>query len=959
MTPAPKVGKTRGRLRRDTRDAEDGLYDEEGEACECPVAAMPLGECSLSLCDDKESYDNQEVSFEDSADGSDANDRLDRLSEGLGGEDTPVHAPLLEQAPVERSPVLGFVPGAPREEIESMDDDDLNDEVLCLTVSEAAGKACTVPNTAPLAALVAPHVCVGPVAVCSQTPLNNSLIGPCARVVPTGARWQVESYNPYAPLAMLVEEGEGEVAEQRAVPNDADEPWLKAPPSDALEPEGEHVYLPTPRHGNARFIGDRPEWSKRRRRRLGPVHAHASFLQHLFRRAKLVRPGCWLRRGGLAGLFIWRPVNHYACNQGLNLASSAEFEAQAKRASEVLAWYRNYVELLRILQGGLTPTVVDGCCGGGGKAEGIRRAGGAVHGIDIRPQPDFVRRFGEKCFTLGDATNPLGLKAKVKATRAFGVGSSPPCKSESTARQRGAPQDPDIMDVTRDALVSTGLLYDIECVLGAGPGMAADSTMLRGAMFGLRVDRARLFETNFPVHIDEALKAGGDALRAKCCQGSRRRWRRFDRFGRPEELYCCRGNTFAVQGDKPWRCTACECAEAMGVDEGHMSYLMLAQSIPPAYGQLIFAQKCMAECHRRYAIPLITFDDLQARKHENLARMRAWLVGAGDADGRGAVQFVPASAASALAVGDERAADVETEVTVELHGEGSPGREASAQPTYAVEPGAGGDEVAPATEERVVEAEFREIYFTHAGGYAQQIEGGRHVTLLDDVGHNTRVRLEADALVGQHTLVHVGRDRLRAALPMLKALVQVGAGTRVTVISDDRVSLATLTGCGYRVLRRASKGEPSYATVDERAATRRGYTALEWGTPRLSDGGHVDYERAEGFMDPRDLSKDPDEAQAKALRSYVPIRFDTERWADVAMAQELGVMMKEGGHVIKPEIEPGFVEFPFYPFASEEGLMKSISEANRALLVGAMEYVPPWAVAEVRASAVIHPSSTR
>ena len=39
----------------------------------------------------------------------------------------------------------------------------------------------------------------------------------------------------------------------------------------------------------------------------------------------------------------------------------------------------------------------------------------------------------------------------------------------------------------------------------------------------------------------------------------------------------------------------------MGVDEGHMSYERLAQSIPPAYGQLVFTQMCMWRAHRRWA----------------------------------------------------------------------------------------------------------------------------------------------------------------------------------------------------------------------------------------------------------------------------------------------------------------------------------------------------------------------
>ena len=242
-------------------------------------------------------------------------------------------------------------------------------------------------------------------------------------------------------------------------------------------------------------------------RRLGPLDAHARFMQHLFRRSRMVAPGCWCR-GGWRFLRVWRPVRRYACGQGLNLAKEADFKAQAARAQGVLDWYRNYVTLLRNLRGGATPTVVEAFCGGGGKSEGVRRAGGASHGIDKRPQPDFLRRFGEGCFSLADATSPLILKERVKGVRAVGVNASPPCKFVSTARQRGEPQDPDLMDVTRDALRSTGKPYAIECVMGAAAGMAEDSTVLKGSMFGLRVDRARLFETSFPLHVDHTLRSG-------------------------------------------------------------------------------------------------------------------------------------------------------------------------------------------------------------------------------------------------------------------------------------------------------------------------------------------------------------------------------------------------------------------------------------------------------------------
>ena len=77
----------------------------------------------------------------------------------------------------------------------------------------------------------------------------------------------------------------------------------------------------------------------------------------------------------------------------------------------------------------------------------------------------------------------------------------------------------------------------------------------------------------------------------------------------------------------------------MGLDEGHMGYIPLAQAVPPAYGQLVFAQMCMHECCRQLGVQPITFDQRQASPVESDHLMRSWLRGAGDASGQGAVAF--------------------------------------------------------------------------------------------------------------------------------------------------------------------------------------------------------------------------------------------------------------------------------------------------------------------------------
>ena len=56
----------------------------------------------------------------------------------------------------------------------------------------------------------------------------------------------------------------------------------------------------------------------------------------------------------------------------MNLASLAEFDAQHARAMDCLRWYQQFVHLLRRLESGRTPLVVDLFCGAGGSTEGVR-----------------------------------------------------------------------------------------------------------------------------------------------------------------------------------------------------------------------------------------------------------------------------------------------------------------------------------------------------------------------------------------------------------------------------------------------------------------------------------------------------------------------------------------------------------------------------------------------------------
>jgi hypothetical protein len=327
-----------------------------------------------------------------------------------------------------------------------------------------------------------------------------------------------------------------------------------------------------------------PTWRRRERRRaLGDISAHARYLQYVFRRTCQTRPGCW-SRGGMRQIVWYRPVATYGCRGGLLLASDSEFSSQRARAQKAQRWYQNYRLLLQRLSSGRTPTALVTFCSQGGTSAGVLRAGGAAHGQDLRPQPRYESKFGASKFSLGDSSDAMQVRVLRQKTGAFVTLASPPCKAYSTALFRGVPSEEPLISATRDALRSAGGLYAIENVVGAKGSLEEDASLLRGCYFGERVDRPRLFESNFKLHVDEYLRKSGNSLRERTCLGLRRRWRRLDPFGRPVMHDCCGGNIWAVQGDKPLRCSVAECERAMGVDSDHMDYVGLAQAIPPAYG---------------------------------------------------------------------------------------------------------------------------------------------------------------------------------------------------------------------------------------------------------------------------------------------------------------------------------------------------------------------------------------
>lgn len=129
---------------------------------------------------------------------------------------------------------------------------------------------------------------------------------------------------------------------------------------------------------------------------------------------------------------------------------------------------------------------IDLYCGGGGASRGLERAGFEVTGVDVVDQPHYPYRF---------------LRADARKVDLAGydfIWASPPCQAFTAYKRRTQHVRPraNLIPATRRQLQASGAVYVIENVMGAP---LEDPFMLCGSMFGLDVQRHRLFEANFSV----------------------------------------------------------------------------------------------------------------------------------------------------------------------------------------------------------------------------------------------------------------------------------------------------------------------------------------------------------------------------------------------------------------------------------------------------------------------------
>jgi DNA (cytosine-5)-methyltransferase 1 len=206
------------------------------------------------------------------------------------------------------------------------------------------------------------------------------------------------------------------------------------------------------------------------------------------------------------------------------------------------------------------PRLLDLYCGAGGASEGYHRAGFEVIGVDILEQPAYPFRFIQ-----ADATTfPLdGLQA---------IHASPPCQAftQMSARWRGrsdiADGHADLLTPTRERFAGLSVPWVIENVPGAIDLMEPTVT-LHGAMFGLGVNRPRLFESNVLLMAPK--------------QGRHRK--PIGVYGRyPDGRSLGRMRNNGNGGGKS------KIRVAMGID--WMTWKQIREAIPPAYTHYIGAQ---------------------------------------------------------------------------------------------------------------------------------------------------------------------------------------------------------------------------------------------------------------------------------------------------------------------------------------------------------------------------------
>ena len=206
---------------------------------------------------------------------------------------------------------------------------------------------------------------------------------------------------------------------------------------------------------------------------------------------------------------------------------------------------------------------------------GYSRAGFRIVGVDIEPQSNYPFEFVQ-----ADAVKVLASFAEGRWSlvwspaencgRFIGLGqfdaihASPPCQLYSTTHRIRKNNHQDLVSPTRDLLEKTGLPWVIENVPGSP---LIEPAVLEGQMFeGLRTQRKRWFETNWPLEVP-FMRSPRPAPQAK-----------MGRKPKDHEWVHVVGNAHSPKIN----------GAAMGID--WMNRSELSEAIPPAYTEYIGTQ---------------------------------------------------------------------------------------------------------------------------------------------------------------------------------------------------------------------------------------------------------------------------------------------------------------------------------------------------------------------------------
>lgn len=211
--------------------------------------------------------------------------------------------------------------------------------------------------------------------------------------------------------------------------------------------------------------------------------------------------------------------------------------------------------------------ILDLFCGAGGAGMGYHQAGFKVVGVDISDQPEYPFEF-----TKGNALDYV----LTHGSEFDAIHASPPCQhftKYKNCRKDINERYEDLVEPTRAALIESGKPYVIENVVGAP---LINPIVLCGSMFGLDVQRHRLFESNIDLQVPR--KCDHKVWKPNRFPGGRSRERGHARV-------LCRGTVEVGR----WNIKIDVQQRAMGID-WIKNLRMLSQSIPPTYTQCIGVQ---------------------------------------------------------------------------------------------------------------------------------------------------------------------------------------------------------------------------------------------------------------------------------------------------------------------------------------------------------------------------------